>query len=133
MASITISGKVSKPPELRFFDSGTQLCKLSVVDREYVRPEKKGEDSPGQFYDCEIWGKTAEIAGDRLSKGSKVTMTGQAVWREWLSKQGEKRRALSIKVSGITYLDTKDESQALKAAAGGTAATAPVGSNDIPF
>ena len=134
MASITVSGKVSKPPEIKFFDSGTQLCKLSVIDREYVRPDKKGEETPGQFYDCEIWGKSAEIAGDRLSKGSRVSMSGQAVWREWTSKTGEKRKGLTVKVASVTYLDTKDESEALK---GGGAPAGGVGSNaasdDIPF
>ena len=131
MASITVSGKVSKPPEIKFFDSGSQVCTVSIVDREYVRPNKKGEETPGQFYDCEIWGKTGEIAGDRLSKGSKVTMSGQAVWREWTGKTGEKRKALTVKVSNVTYLDTKDESQALKT--GGGAPAAAASADDIPF
>ena len=43
MAHISIAGKVIKDPELKYFDSGSQTCTLSVVDREYIKP-KKGEN-----------------------------------------------------------------------------------------
>lgn len=141
MASITVSGRVTKPAEIKFFDSGTSVARLSLVDREYVRPEKKGDEAPGQFYDCEIWGKTGEIAADRLSKGSRVSMSGQAVWREWTDKNGGKRKNLTVKVNSVTYLDTKDESEALKAQNGGgasapamaAAAGGNTGGDFIPF
>lgn len=132
MASITVTGRVTKPCEIKFFDSGTSVARVSMVDREYVRPEKKGEEAPGQFYDCEIWGKTGEIAADRLSKGSRVSFSGQAVWREWVDKSGGKRKNLTVKVNSVTYLDTKEESEALK----GSAAPAPAAaatSDFIPF
>ena len=136
MASITVSGRVTKPGEVKFFDSGTSVCRISLVDREYVRSEKKGEDAPGQFYDCEIWGKAGEIAADRLTKGSRVSMSGQAVWREWVDKTGGKRKNLTVKVNSVTYLDTREESEALKAQNGGGSAPAAAAAGsfaDVPF
>ena len=124
MAHISIAGKVIKQPEIRFFDSGSQTVTLSVVDREYVRPGKGQEEAPGQFYDVEVWGKYAEICADRLVKGSRIAATGQAVWQEYTTKAGEKRRVLKVTNPSITFLDTREEKEAL----GG--ASAPAASSD---
>jgi len=113
MAHISIAGKVFKEPELKFFDSGSQTCTLSVVDREYVKPKKGEAEAPGQFYDVEIWGKYAEIAADRLRKGSRVAATGKAEWQEYTNKSGEKRRVLKVTNPSLTFLDTKEEKEAL--------------------
>lgn len=133
MANISVAGRVIKDPEIKFFESGTQVVRISMADRAYVRPEKQGAEVPGQFFDLEVWGKSAEIAADRLSKGSRVAAYGQAVWREYTTKAGEKRRAMQVKCGpdGLTYLDTKEESEALR----GSAAPAAVGSgsSDVPF
>lgn len=135
MANISIAGRVIKTPEIKFFESGTQVCRISVADRAYVRPEKKGVDSPGQFYDLEVWGKSAEIAADRLSKGSRIAAFGQGVWREYTTKAGETRRAFQVKCGpdGLTYLDTKEESEALRGTTGGVATAGSSSDSDVPF
>ncbi len=132
MAHISIAGKVIKAPELKFFDSGSQTCSLSVVDREYVRPAKGQDEAPGQFYDVEVWGKYAEICADRLTKGSRIAVTGQAVWQEYTTKAGEKRRVLKVTNPSVTFLDTKAEGEALKGGgSGGDFGAAD--QSDIPF
>jgi len=127
MAHISIAGKVIKQPELRFFDSGKQTLTLSVVDREYVKPKKGEEMAPGQFYDVEVWGTYAEICADRLVKGSRIACSGKAEWQEYVNKSGEKRRVLKITNPSVTFLDTKEEKEAL----GGGAPAASA--EEIPF
>lgn len=133
MAQISVAGRVIKSPEVRFFDSGTSVCRISIADRAYVRPERKGEEAPGQFYDLEVWGKAGEIAADRLTKGSRIAAFGQGVWREYQTKDGKTQRAYVVRVpsEGMTYMDTKAEAEALK---GTTAGSAPApGGDEIPF
>ena len=113
MAHISIAGKVIKDPEIRFFDSGSQTVTLSVVDREYVKPKKGETEAPGQFYDVEVWGKYAEICADRLAKGSRIACTGKAEWQEYVAKTGDKRRVLKVTNPSITFLDTREEKEAL--------------------
>ena len=132
MAHISIAGKIIKQPELRFFDSGSQTCTLSVVDREYVKPKKGETEAPGQFYDVEIWGKYAEIAADRLTKGSRVAATGKAEWQEYTTKTGEKRRVLKVTNPSLTFLDTKEEKEALSGGSTAAAGSADF-QDDIPF
>ena len=113
MAHISIAGKVIATPEIRSFPSGTQTCTISVVDREYVKPKKGEEEAPGQFYDVEVWGKYAELCVDFLRKGSRIACSGKAEWQEYVSKAGEKRRVMKITDPSVTFLDTKEEKEAL--------------------
>ena len=133
MAHISIAGKVFKDPEVKFFDSGSQTCTLSVVDREYVKPKKGEEEAPGQFYDVEVWGKYAEICADRLRKGSRVGVSGKAEWQEYVAKSGEKRRVLKVTQPSVTFLDTKAEKEALMGGGSGSADFGAPSSEEIPF
>lgn len=124
MANISIAGKVIKTPELKFFDSGSVTTRFSVVDKAYVKPEKGQDQAPGQFYEVQVWGKYAEMLADRLTKGSRVAVSGTAIWREY-QKDGQTRKSFLITNPDVTMLDTKDETAALK----GESAS----SEEIPF
>ena len=116
MASIALAGLLVQAPSLRSFDSGSQVCSFCVADRAYVRPRKGEEEAPGQFYDVEVWGKAAEHCVDRLHKGSRVAVQGQAIWQEYRTSNGEKRRSLKVTRAHLTFLDSKAEQQALAGA-----------------
>lgn len=130
MASISIAGKVTMPPEIKYFDSGTSVAKFSVIDRAYVRPEKGQDEAAGQFYEVEVWGKYVDIVADRCLKGSRVAVYGTAVWREYETKDGRKGKAFQIKNPDITFLDTKAEKEALAGGGGGSASPS---SAELPF
>ena len=115
MASIALAGMLVQAPSLRSFDSGSQVCCFCVADRAYVRARKGEEDAPGQFYDVEVWGKAAEHCLDRLHKGSRVAVQGQAIWQEYRNSNGEKRRSLKVTRANLTFLDSKSERQELAA------------------
>lgn len=117
-------------PELKTFDSGTCVCRFSVADRAYVKPEKGEEEAPGQFYEVEVWGKYAQICTDRILKGSRVAVNGTAVWREY-QVEGSRRKAFLIRNPEVTFMDTKAESEALAARESGGFESA--NSGEIPF
>ena len=110
MATISLAGTITakegtEAVTLKSFDSGDQVASFSVVDRQYVYA-KKGEEAMGQFYRCEVRGKAAEIAADRLSRGSKVAVTGQLVQREY-----NDRVYLDVKNAQITYLESRPKQE----------------------
>ena len=116
MATIAIAGTVLQVPTLRSFSSGSQLCSFCVADRAYVRPRKGEEEAPRQFYDVEVWGSFAALCVDRLCKGSRVAISGQAVWQGYTNASGDARKALRVINPSITFLDSKAEQQALAGA-----------------
>ena len=101
----TITGREGEPAvTIKQFDSGDKVASFSVADRQYVYA-KKGEEAKGQFYRCEVRGKAAEIAEDRLERGDKVAVTGQLVQRDYNDKV-----YLDVKNAQITYLEPRKES-----------------------
>lgn len=123
MASIALAGRLIADPELKFLDSGNVVCSFTVADRAYVKPPKGQENAPGQFYDVEVWGAGAQMVSDRCAKGSRLAVTGAAVWREFQTKDGRTARRLTVVRPEVTYLDTKAESEALRG--GSSAAMEP--------
>jgi single-stranded DNA-binding protein len=79
MATITISGPiVGNEPELKTFDSGFATLRFSMLDKKSVKFTSEDQKT-GQFYNCEIIGKPAVWAADRLKKGSLLSLTGDLV------------------------------------------------------
>lgn len=110
MATITIAGTVTgKPNEapvtLKTFGSNNDVvATFSVADRAYVYA-KQGEERQGQFYNCEVRGKAAEICSERVKRGDKVAVSGQLVQRMYNEKL-----YLQIKNASITYLEERKSS-----------------------
>lgn len=82
-AIVTIDGFLSKDAVLRFTQSGVAVLGLSIP----VTPQKKNgnqwEDTgPTQWYDCSLWGSTAEMYSNILVKGTRVKITGNLTTRE---------------------------------------------------
>lgn len=109
MATICIAGTVTgrsgeSPVTLKTFQGkeGTQtVASFSVADLEYVFT-KKDEERQGQFYNCEIRGKAAELCSERIQRGDKIAVTGQLVQRIYNEKL-----YLSVKNASITYLEKR--------------------------
>jgi len=106
MANVTVSGVVTgrpgeSPVVFKTFDSGDMVASFSIADLEYVYA-KKDEDRQGQFYRVEVRGKAAQIAADRLQRGSKVAIHGQLVQREYQGKNLPGRQVCPSDLSGTT-------------------------------
>jgi single-strand DNA-binding protein len=94
--SITIVGNLTRDPEIRFTANGTAMATLGVA----VNRRWRGNDGEFQeqtsFFDCVLWRELAENAGDSLSKGDRVIITGRLEQRSWDTPEGEKRYKIEI-------------------------------------
>ena len=68
MAQFTLSGFLSKDPEMHYFETGSVKASCSI-------PESKGKDQPTIWRNLEAWGSVAEAFG-QLKKGSRIKCTG---------------------------------------------------------
>ncbi len=78
---ITLVGRAGKDPEMRYFESGMVVTRLTLAVN---RPVKDGQTD---WFDIEIWGKQAEIAGEYVKKGSQIAIEGKIRWDSWTSKE----------------------------------------------
>lgn len=108
-AKISLLGRTGKPAEMRYTPKGTPVTSFSVaVD------QGTGDDKTTKWWDCEAWGKLAEIVANLLSvKGRAVLVEGTLVEEYWKDKNtGEQRSKLKVKVSDFNVLDSKSEQPA---------------------
>ena len=76
--NITIMGRLTRDPELRWTPSGVAVTSFSLaVDRDYV-PE--GQERGTDFIDCVAWRNTAEFICRYFQKLSR-SISPKEVWR----------------------------------------------------
>ncbi|AGY58619.1 single-stranded DNA-binding protein [Gloeobacter kilaueensis] len=103
---VNLVGRAGRDPEIRYFETGTVLCTLTLaVDRL----RRKGTDEQPDWFDLEIWGKTAEIAGEYVRKGSLLGITGALTFSRWTDKTTQERRERPvIKVDQLELLGSRE-------------------------
>lgn len=77
---IVLVGRAGRDAEIRYFESGKVVSTFSIAVN---RPMK---DAQTDWFDIEIWGKQAEIAGEYVKKGSLIGIEGRLRWDTWTSK-----------------------------------------------
>jgi len=105
MASISLSGKITgkkSDPAVTLRQAGElSIAEFSVLDTDYCY-FKSRDDNPGQFYKVQVVGKNTDWLSENLTHGSKVTVHGQPVWREY---NGTK--ILDVKNARVVSMDDR--------------------------
>jgi len=104
---VILLGNLTRDPELRYIPSGTPVSDigLAVNDR---RKNANGEwvDEP-TFVDVTLWGRTAEVASEYLSKGSPVLIEGRLKLDTWETNDGQKRSKLRVVCDRMQMLGSR--------------------------
>lgn len=101
---VVLVGNLTKDIELRYSQSGSCIGNSSIaVTRKYTSTQgQKAEETC--FIDLTFFGKTAEIANQYLSKGSKLLVEGRLKFEQWQDNYGNNRSKHSISVENIEML-----------------------------
>lgn len=105
----TISGNLTRSPELRTTQGGTEVLTIGVAVNDRWKNPQSGEweDRPN-FIDCTMFGKRASSVSRFLSRGTKVCVTGKLRQSTWQDKSGQKRSKVEIIVDEIEFMSRKD-------------------------
>ena len=105
---VTITGNLTRDPELRSLPSGTSVCSLRVAVNSR-RKDQSGEwvDKPN-YFDVTVWGAQGENCASYLFKGRPVAVDGRLDWREWEAKDGSKRQSVEIIADTVQFLGSRD-------------------------
>lgn len=104
--SVVIVGRAGKDPEMRYFESGRVKTTFSLAVN---RPTKEKETD---WFDIEIWGRQAEIAGEYVRKGSLIGIEGRLDFNRWTDDQGAKHVRPVIHGVNLRLLGSKRDSGA---------------------
>lgn len=105
---VTLVGRAGRDPEVRYFESGSVVCKVTLaVDRN-----RKNSDEP-DWFNLEMWGKTAEVAANYVKKGSLIGITGALKLDRWQDRStGAERVNPVIRVEQLRLLGSRRDNEA---------------------
>lgn len=102
--NVVLVGRSGRDAEIRYFESGKVVTQFSIAVN---RPSK---DAPTDWFDIELWGKQAEIAGEYVKKGSLVGVEGKVRWDSWNDKNtGEPQTKPKVVADNLRLLGSKKD------------------------
>jgi len=94
MKSITIAGNIGKDAETRTTQGGDSVTSFNVAVED-----RQGKEKSTLWFTCSLWGKRGDNLSQYLTKGSKVTVSGDLSTREH-----EGKTYLQVRVDQVTLL-----------------------------
>lgn len=137
MNKIILAGRMTRDPELKTTNTGTEVCNFSVaVDRRFA---PKGEEKQADFINCTAWQKTAAFVDKYFKKGDGITIEGRLESRKYVDKDGNNRVAWDVICDNVEFpLGKSGGNSSNTYEASGSFATADVSAinvedSDLPF
>ncbi|MTJ46716.1 single-stranded DNA-binding protein [Dolichospermum sp. UHCC 0259] len=104
---VTLVGRVGGDPDMKYFESGTVKCRLTLA----VNRRSRNNDKP-DWFNLELWGKTAEVAGNYVRKGGLIGVKGSLRFDTWSDRQsGVTRSSPVIHVDQLDLLGSKRDGE----------------------
>ena len=91
---VVLLGNLTRDPELRYIPSGMAVSDIGLAVNNPVKRDDQWVEEV-TFVDITLWGRTAEVANEYLSKGSPVLIEGRLKLDTW-EKDGQKRSKLKV-------------------------------------
>lgn len=106
---VTIVGRLTRDAEMKYGNSGTAVCSFSIANNRRKKVGDNYEDEVS-FFDCVIFGNTAENLGQYLLKGKQVLVNGSLVQDRWNDKEtGNSRSKVQVVGRNIQLFGGKQE------------------------
>ncbi len=102
---VMILGRLGQDPEVRATGSGTTVANINVATNELGPKDPSGQrQDVTEWHRCVLFGRTAELAQQYLSKGSQVFLEGRLQTRKWQDQNGNDRYSTEIVVNEMQFV-----------------------------
>ena len=100
MNHVTLMGRLTKDPELKYSQAGKAYCRFTVaVNRDFNKDE-------ADFINCLAFGKTAETIAEWLGKGRRIALQGRIQTGNYENKNGEKVNTFEVVEDRFEFVDS---------------------------
>ena len=139
---VLLMGNLTRDPEIRSLPSGQTVTELGIAsNRTYTAGGPGGEKREEvTFVDVSFWGRAGEVIAQYLKKGDPIFIEGRLTFRQWETKEGQKRSKLAVTGENFQFIGGRREgggpSQGGGRTAGGAAPAASDGMegfDEVPF
>lgn len=108
---VIIIGRLGRDPELRYTQSGSPVCNLSVATDESYTGQDGNKVEKTEWHRITAFQRVAENCANYPTKGSLIYVEGSLTTRKWQDQQGQDRYTTEIKAQRVQFLDRKGEGQ----------------------
>jgi single-strand DNA-binding protein len=107
MNQVSLFGRLTRDPELRYSQSGKAVVNFSLAINRY------GDNNEADFFDCVVWDKQAELIAKSCKKGHRLLVWGRLQQDRWTDQQsGQNRSTIKVIGSGFSFIEPRDQGQA---------------------
>jgi single-strand DNA-binding protein len=110
MASVNkviLVGNLGRDPEMRYLPSGEAVVNLALATTDKFK-DKSGEMKEAtEWHRISFFGRTAEVCGQYLKKGSQIYVEGSLRTRKYTDKDGVEKYATEIRGDRMQMLGSK--------------------------
>ena len=111
MNSVVLIGRLTSDPELRYLPSGDNNAVANftlAVDRKYSKEVRQQREAQGQptadFIRCTVWGRSAEIINQYVSKGEQLAVRGTIQTDRYQHKDGHMVYTTDVRVDEFDFI-----------------------------
>ena len=112
---VILIGNLGADPEVRYTPSGRAVASFRIATSEQWTNKDGERQERTEWHRIVAFGRTGEVCGEYLHKGSKVYVEGRLQTRSWEDRDGNKRWTTEIVANSVQMLDALGK--------GGTAAS----------
>jgi single-strand DNA-binding protein len=100
MNTVSLVGRLTAPPELKYTPSGICVCSFTLAVKD---PFKKldGGGYAVDYIDCTAWRASAEFLANYTDKGREVGVTGRLKQQSWTTQDGQKRKRVIVQAEEV--------------------------------
>jgi len=92
---VILMGNLTRDVEVRYLQSGMAVADIGIAVNDRRKNQSGEWIEEVTFVDVTLWGRTAEVAGEYLSKGSPIFIEGRLKLDQW-EKDGQKHSKLKV-------------------------------------
>lgn len=127
MNKVIICGRTGQDPNVKHTTDGGQVTSFSIATTNVANRNGEKKEST-EWHNCVAFGRTAEIAGQYVKKGTQLLVEGSLRTSKYKDKEGNERQSTNIVVNQLTLLGGKSEKQEFA-----SKGDKDYGDSDIPF
>lgn len=104
---VIIVGNLGQDPETRYTGAGSAITNISVATSESWKDKQTNQNQEKtEWHRIVFFNRLAEIAGEYLTKGSKVYIEGKLQTRKWQDQNGQDKYTTEIVAKEMQMLDS---------------------------
>lgn len=137
MNVVTLYGRLTRDPELKYSQGGTASCYANIaVNRPMSKDKRQQAEAAGQptadFISIKAFGNTAELMANYFHKGNRIALEGRIQTGNY-EKNGERVYTTNVIVNRIHFVESAKENGGSFAPMNGQAGYYEVDEKDVPF